>query len=258
MHEPEVNHFEVDPFDTVESYFKNKQITVLDYLIQDLNTRMNERKSVKVASELEELLIEGMRGNYGKCQSLMNGEGCEHCESVIDSDILISEFRHINMIIDHNNAISLATLVAELKKQDMGNLWIVAKNHMNLVKILLTLMPTSMSAERSFSALARVKTKLRNSMCDERMNDLVTLAFCPGMVASIDLISLCNKFVAATHLTSTRERLFGKFVPSDLIGKKVAFGSVEDAPIANQARQVMAEETLPPLQELSTLNSTAV
>ena len=75
MHKPEVNHFEVDPFDAVESYFKNKQITVLDYLIQDLNTRINERKSVKVASELEELLIEGMRGNHDRCQVLMNGEG---------------------------------------------------------------------------------------------------------------------------------------------------------------------------------------
>ena len=162
------------------------------------------------------------------------------------------------MIIDHNNVNSLATLVAELKKQDMGILWIAAINYMNLVKILLTLMPTSISAERSFSALARVKTKLRNSMCDERMSDLVTLAFHPDMVASINLISLRNKFVAATHLTSTRERLFGKFVLSDLIGKKVAFGGAEDTPIAIQASKVMAEETLPPLKEPSTLNCAAV
>ena len=116
MQKPKVNHFEVDPFDTVESYFKNKQITVLDYLIQDLNTRMNEQKSVKVALELEELLIEGMRGNYGKCQSLMNREGCKHYESVIDSDALISEFRCASMIIDHDSKCGLATLVAELKK----------------------------------------------------------------------------------------------------------------------------------------------
>ena len=83
----------------------------------------------------------------------MNREGYKHYESVANSSILISEFRHISTIIDHNKAISLAALVAELKKQDMGNLWIVAKNCMNLVKILLTLMPTSISAEHSFSAL---------------------------------------------------------------------------------------------------------
>ena len=107
----------------------------------------------------------------------MNGERYKHYESVTDSDILISKFRYISTIIDYNKAISLTTLVAELKKQDIGNLWIVAKNYMNLVKILLTLMLTSISAECLFSALARVKTKLRNSMCDKRMNNLVTLAF---------------------------------------------------------------------------------
>ena len=42
MHKPEVNHFEVDPFDTMESYFKNKQLIVFDYLIYNLNTRINE------------------------------------------------------------------------------------------------------------------------------------------------------------------------------------------------------------------------
>ena len=140
----------------------------------------------------------------------------------------------------------------------MGNLWIVAKNCMNLVKILLTPMPTNISAERSFLALARVKTKLRDTMGDERMNNLVTLAFHLGMAASIDLISLCNKCIAATHLTSTRERLFSKFVPSDLIDKKVPYSSIEDAPIANQARQVIAEQMSPPLQELLTLNCTEV
>ena len=114
----------------------------------------------------------------------------------------------------------------------MSNLWIVLKNYMNLVKLLLTLMLISISAEHSFLALARVKTKLRNSICDKRMNDLVTLSFYHGIVESIDLISLCNKFVAATHLTSIRERLFSKFVLSNLIGKKVVFSSVEDAPIA--------------------------
>ena len=171
----------------------------------------------------------------------MNRERYKHYKLVADSDILISNFRYINMIIDHNNVISLAILVAELKKQDMSNLWIVVKNYINVFKILLTLMLTSISTECLFSALARIKTKLRNSMCDERINDLVTLAFYSGMVESIDLISLYNKFVAATHLTSTRERLFSKFVPSDLIGKKVAISSVENAPITSSTNPSIAQ-----------------
>ena len=77
-------------------------------------------------------------------------------------------------------------------------------------------MPTSISAERSFSVLDRVKTKLRNSMGDERMSNLSILATYPDMVENMDVTSLCNKFVCETSYTSRRLTLFGKFVSSDL------------------------------------------
>ena len=76
-------------------------------------------------------------------------------------------------------------------------------------------MPTSISAERSFYVLDRVKTKLRNQMGDERMSDLIMLASCPEIVETIDLISLFNKFVAKTDCTGKRLAFFGKFLPSD-------------------------------------------
>ena len=88
--------------------------------------------------------------------------------------------------------------------------------------------------------LAKVKTKLRNTMHDERMSSLATLAFYPDIVKPIDLISLCNEFVTANHHTSTREKLFGKFVPSDLINNKNPFSSTEVNPIVNQERHAMA------------------
>ena len=52
----------------------------------------------------------------------MSGEGCKQCESVRDLDAVISEFRHICMCANHDSALSLATLVVELKKQDMDNM----------------------------------------------------------------------------------------------------------------------------------------
>ena len=81
---------------------------------------------------------------------------------------------------------------------------------------MLCLMPTSISAERSFSVLDRVKTKLRNSMGDERMSNLSILATYPDMVENMDVVSLCNKFACETSYTSRRLTLFGKFVSSDL------------------------------------------
>lgn len=42
--------------------------------------------------------------------------------------------------------------------------------------------PNSASAERSFSKLDSIKTKLRNQMADERMNNLVVLKSYPGLL----------------------------------------------------------------------------
>ena len=87
---------------------------------------------------------------------------------------------------------------------------------MTLVKIMLCMMPTSISAERSFSVLDRVKTKLRNKMGDERMTNLIIFSFYPEMVETIDLIALRNKFVSQTSYTNKRESLFGKFTSCDI------------------------------------------
>ena len=111
---------------------------------------------------------------------------------------------------------SLSTLVQDLKKSDLNHLWALTKNVLFLVQIMLCLMPTSISAERSFSVLDRVKTKLRNSMGDERMSNLSILATCPDVVGNMDVTPLCNKFVCETSYTGKRLTLFGNFVSSDL------------------------------------------
>ena len=66
-------------------------------------------------------------------------------------------------------------------------------------------MPTSISAERVFSTLDRVKTRLRNSMADERLSYLVTCSTCPEMVESVNLVNLCNAFVEKTGKTGIRK-----------------------------------------------------
>ena len=64
------------------------------------------------------------------------------------------------MHIKFADVISFQTLVEELKKYDLEYFWLIGRNYINLVKIILTLMPTSISAECVFSGLDRVKTCL--------------------------------------------------------------------------------------------------
>ena len=64
------------------------------------------------------------------------------------------------MHIKFADVIRFQTLVEELKKNDLEYFLLIGRNFMNLVKIMLILMPTSISAKHVFSVLDRVKTCL--------------------------------------------------------------------------------------------------
>ena len=69
-------------------------------MINNLKDRFINRLSVKIISELEELLLCGVKGNYARCEESFVGEGFTVHEPTIDADVLKSEFRHVPINID--------------------------------------------------------------------------------------------------------------------------------------------------------------
>lgn len=63
-----------------------------------------------------------------------------------------------------------------------------------ILRIFLTLMVTNASDERSFSTLKRVKTYLRNSLSQERLNALSVLYINSDLLKSLDFSEILNKF----------------------------------------------------------------
>ena len=64
---------------------------------------------------------------------------------------------------------------------------------------------TNTSSERSFSAMKRLKTYLRCTMGQSRLNHLMVLNIYKDIVDSMDIISIVNE--ASDH----RLHVFGKF-----------------------------------------------
>ena len=62
-----------------------------------------------------------------------------------------------------------------------------SSNIVVMLRIFLTLPVTVAQAERSFSALARVKNVLRSTMLQERLSSLETLAMEPDLCRGINL-----------------------------------------------------------------------
>ena len=76
------------------------------------------------------------------------------------------------------------------------------------MKLLLVMPATNATSERSFSALRRVKTYLRSSMSQMRLNNLMVLHVHKDLTDGLDLNEIGNEFVGNRE---GRMRLFGKF-----------------------------------------------
>ncbi len=82
-----------------------------------------------------------------------------------------------------------------------------------LFQLLLVIPATNAVSERSFSALRRVKTYLRSTMAQDRLNHIMTLHIYRGLTDDLSLIDSANRFI---HGSDHREQIFGKFVATDI------------------------------------------
>ena len=76
------------------------------------------------------------------------------------------------------------------------------------LQLVLVMPATNATSERSFSALRRVKSYLRSTMGQERLNSLLPLHVHKDLTDSLDLLRIANSFVSDSE---HRLRIFGKF-----------------------------------------------
>ena len=69
-----------------------------------------------------------------------------------------------------------------------------------------------LTSERSFSALRRVKTFLRTTMTQLRLNNSMILFVHSNLTDKINLVELGNEFIRGSE---HRQTLFGKFTLTD-------------------------------------------
>uniref|UniRef100_H3AGB2 HAT C-terminal dimerisation domain-containing protein n=1 Tax=Latimeria chalumnae TaxID=7897 RepID=H3AGB2_LATCH len=79
---------------------------------------------------------------------------------------------------------------------------------MTLVELILVMPATNAISERSFSALRRVKTWLRSTMKQSRLNWCMVLHVHNDETDKLDLLKIANKF---TMHNDSRKKIFGRF-----------------------------------------------
>ena len=119
---------------------------------------------IKTSRDLERLILAGLKGDVDVTEEISKTNSFKTYSKLVVRSDLDTEFLNVASMIDTNNAINLKTLISELQKNDLQYITSTAPNFITALKILMIFAPTSAEAERSFSKMKLIKTRLRNRM----------------------------------------------------------------------------------------------
>ena len=129
---------------------------------------------------------------------------CKHFGNDLDIRSLTLQLDMLHDLVDGKRVESISGVVEIVK-----NLSPVRRLYAELSKLLILLIvipTTSATAERSFSCLRRIKTYLRSTMNQERLNLLLILHTHQDLTDLLDLNAVACDFVS---LNDYRRNLFG-------------------------------------------------
>ncbi|XP_039043648.1 zinc finger MYM-type protein 1-like [Hibiscus syriacus] len=175
-----------------KSFRVNYFLVVVDMAITSSKNRFEQLKTFES--------IFGFLYDSNKLKSLDDNELKECCahfhstfshgnSSDVDLDDLFSELKVLQMTLPTE----LLSATEILKFVNSADCYL---NASIAYRILLIVPLTVASAERSFSKLKLIKTYLRSSMSQERLNGLATLAIEKEMIGNIDVDVIINDFAS--------------------------------------------------------------
>ena len=165
------------PHGTPDDYYRRAIfIPFLDHVLAELNTRFSD-KTVPVAVHIRELL----KGPTTNKELVL--AAAEVYRDDVQSILVTAEINRWILTAEPMQSVENALSFAKAR---------MFPNLAKLLTILLTLPVTNAEAERSFSVLKLVKTHLRSSMGQERLNGLALLAV--HSTTNVSLQNVIDKF----------------------------------------------------------------
>ena len=173
----------------------------LDLIIQCIDDRFNQ-PGYRLYSALETLLVKG-------CQQVEHQDELNQVQKFYDKDIkydnLEVQFQTISQSVKED--FSLVGITDYLK-----SLSITARSFyseiVTLVELILVMPATNATSERSFSTLRRVKSYLRTTMTQLRLNNLMILNVHREALDAMDLEEIGNEFIS---IKDSRKQIFAQF-----------------------------------------------
>lgn len=107
---------------------------------------------------------------------------------------------------DHDRNASLCNVIDHLKKLSPGQR-LLLNQVFKLAQYCLVMPASNATSERAFSTMRRIKTYLRNTMTQNRLNHTMCLNIHKEKLDAINLKSILNEFIDAVD---RRKSIFAK------------------------------------------------
>ena len=201
-------------FKSPEDYYRSHYFYVLDLISEEISDRFKQ-SSMLLPKEMENLLF--------KAANNADTSRIEVPEAIIsmyhEEDIHSRKLdNQLQMLPDLVNAFKKSQNLPKLtvtKVSTIADMLVtvpMAKDMFSeidkILQLYLTIPVTTCTAERSFSSLRRIKTYLRSTMSEERLNNILLLHVHKEETDTLDLTEIARLFVSAN---TRREDFFGKF-----------------------------------------------
>jgi len=179
---------------TPEEHYRVAYYAVVDATIMQLTEKFNkESVGVKSYLQLEAMLLSG-KVNQAVCQKYPE----------LNSNSMSLQ---LGMFADQNEYTTLKQAQTVLHNMIPEVRCIFAQVE-RLIRLMLLCPASSCSAERSFSALRRLKTWLRSTMSQPRLNAVTLCHVHQDIMDSIDIKKLAEEFASRSDI---RRGLFGNW-----------------------------------------------
>ena len=188
---------------SIEDHYRSIYFEAIDTLVQCIMRRFDQ-PGFKVYRNLETLLLKGARGaNFdAELSSVQN---------LYQNDFNIELLKiQLSLLKSHleksTNDPSLKDIITYLRSLKTCSTFL--SEVVKLVTLILVAPATNATSERSFSALRRVKTYLRTTMSQPRLNHLMVLHIHKDYCDTLNLEQCANEFCANSE---HRRNIFGSF-----------------------------------------------
>ena len=202
-------------FSDTKSYFRKQYYEAIDIVTNELRQRFCQERGMPVAAKLEKLLLNA--ANATSDIGSDSGEIVEMYSKDLDATRLAPQLQMLPQLLRTYNECYPQTAIQRITNVrtlcDIMNNVTVSRTMFDqinkLLHILLTIPVTTATAERSFSTLRRLKTYLRSTMSQSRLNHLMILHIHKNRTDELNILDIAKEFI---EVNDRRIKFFGRFI----------------------------------------------